>query len=269
MTKANSALREHLAEIEDLRVASGVLGWDQQTMMPPRGANSRAEALATLERISHEQFVATETGRLIDGARAALNGSDPSSDEARLVAVTERRWNKARQVPTTLAADMARAASLGQEAWVAARAANDFKAFIPHLERNIDLARQYIDCFDGFDCAYDVLLDNFDPGMRTAEVQRLFTELKAGLVPLIATVSERELDDSVLHTDVPLDRQRALVDEVVTLMGFDRRGWRLDDAVHPFATSLGGGDVRITTRWEEDYFPSALFGAMHECGHGL
>ena len=153
------------------------------------------------------------------------------------------------------------------------RAANsDFRArSCPYLERNLELARRYVDCFDGFDCAYDVLLDDFEPGMTTAEVAALFDELKAGLRPMVATLAQNadRVDDSPPARDFPIDRQRRLARGVVERMGFDRESWRMDDAVHPFATGLGSHDVRITTRWDETYFPSSLYGAMHECGHGL
>src|SRR5438874_7729028 len=139
------SLRQQMAELADLHSAAQVLEWDQQTMMPPRGAQTRAEALATLQRISHQKFVSSETGQLIDAAQGALDGSDPDSDEARLVTVTRRRWEKARRVPSELAADLARAGSLGQEAWVAARAQSDFAAFAPYLERNLELARRYVE----------------------------------------------------------------------------------------------------------------------------
>jgi carboxypeptidase Taq len=243
-------------------------------MMPPRGAHTRAEALATLHRVSHEKFVAAETGSLIDAAQAALDGAGvggPDSNEARLVSVTRRRWEKARRVPSDLAADLARAGSLGQEAWVKARANSDFAAFAPFLERNLKLARRYVDCFDSFDCPYDALLDDYEPAMKSRAVARLFEELKGELVPLIAAVNQHgdRVDDTGLHGSFPVPAQRQLVSEVVKRMGFDPEGWRIDDAVHPFATSFGSSDVRITTRWDEKYFPSALYGAMHECGHGL
>jgi carboxypeptidase Taq len=271
MTEPLDGLRRRMAELTDLANAAQVLEWDQQTMMPPRGAHVRAEALATLQRIRHESFVSADTGSLLDAAQGALDGAEADSDEARLVAVTRRRWEKARRVPSELAADMARAGSLGQEAWVAARAKSDFAAFAPYLERNIELARRYVDCFDSFECAYDVLLDDYEPAMRSQDVARLFAELKSELVPVIATVRSHadRVDDTCLHGSFPVAAQRQLVNEVVARMGFDSDGWRIDDAVHPFATSFGSGDVRITTRWDESYFPSALYGAMHECGHGL
>jgi carboxypeptidase Taq len=264
-------LRHRLAELTDLRNATHLLQWDFQTMMPPRGAESRADSLATLERIAHEMFIAEETGALLEAAGNELNGTPPDSDDACLVRVAGRRWEKARRVPTELAAELARAGSVGQDAWVKARAASDFASFAPYLERNIELARAYVDCFDGYDCAYDVLLDDYEPELTTAEVAELFGELKSKLVPMIATLIENNdrVDDSYVHGRFPVERQRQLVAEVVSMMGFEHSGWRIDDTVHPFATGIGLGDVRITTRWDEEYFPAGLYGAMHECGHGL
>ncbi|MFL5824159.1 MAG: carboxypeptidase M32 [Solirubrobacteraceae bacterium] len=263
-------LRSWMAEVHDLREASLVLDWDQQTMMPRRGAESRAEALSTLERVRHEKFVSPQTGALIDAAEGALNGAGPDSDEVRMVSVTRRRWEKARRVPTDLAGRMTRASSIGQEIWIRARADNDFAAFAPCLKKNIELEREYIACFDGFDSPYDVVLDDYEPGMKSAEVRRLFSELKDELVPLIAKLrSVDTVNGDRLRARFPLQGQRRLVEWTVRRMGFDPEGWRLDDAVHPFATCFGLGDVRITTRWDETYFPTALFGGMHECGHGL
>jgi carboxypeptidase Taq len=264
-------LRTHLAELVDLRNASHLLGWDQQTMMPPRGGPARADSLATLGRISHEMFVSARTGRLLEAAAAELNGGTDDSDDSRLVRVTQRNWEKARKVPSELAAEIARAGSIGQEAWIEARKNSDFGAFAPYLEHNLELAKRYVDCFDEFECPYDVLLDDYDPGMTTAATKRLFDELKGELVPMIATLTahQENVDDSCLHGDFPVTDQRLLVDDVVRLMGFDRQGWRIDDAVHPFATGFGSGDVRITTRWDPTFFASGLYGAMHETGHGL
>ncbi len=271
MTDVISQLREHLATLTDLRVVNALVEWDQQTMMPPRGVEARAASLATLGRLTHDMFVSDTTARLLDAAAGDLSGYGPESDEASLVRVATRRWEKARRVPGELTAELAHAGSMGQEAWVKARANSDFQSFVPYLERNLDLARRYVDCFDGFDCAYDALLDDFEPGMRTAQVAALFDELKAQLRPMVATLAQNadRVDDSPLHGSFPIDRQRRLAAAVVERMGFDRESWRMDDAVHPFATGLGSHDVRITTRWDESFFPSSLYGAMHECGHGL
>ncbi len=264
-------LRTRLAEMTDLRNVKQLLEWDHQTMMPPAGSTSRAETVGTLERITHELFISDETGRLLERAEEEFDGAAPDSDDARIVAVTRRRWEKARRVPVELAADISRAAALGHDAWVEARGRSDFDAFAPYLERNVELARRYIDCFDSYESAYDVLLDDYEPDMRTTEVASLFAELRSELVPLIATLRQHSdrVDDSCLYGSFATDDQRRLVADVLKLMGFDRRSWRMDDTVHPFAIGLGAGDTRITTRWDESYFASGLFGAMHECGHGL
>jgi len=273
MSERLDGLKQRLAELSDLAHALSLAHWDQQTMMPPGGGEGRAESLATLTRISHEMFVNDETGRLLDGAASELNGADPDGDDARLIALVRRQWGKARRVPPELAAEMARAASLGQEAWIVARETNDFASFAPYLEHNFELARRYVDCHGAsgqYEAAYDVLLDDYEPELPTRDVSALFAELKAELVPVIARLAAAEpVDDSPLYATFPVAGQRDLVRDVVELMGFDDAEWRIDDTVHPFATRIGGGDVRITTRWDEHFWPTGLYGAMHECGHGL
>ena len=196
MSSQMQALKTRLGTVSDLDGAAELAGWDQQTKMPPNGGQARADVLATLASLRHETFTDDETGRLLESAAAELNGGarrDPDSDDARLIEVTRRRWEKSRRVPTELEAEIARASSEGQEAWVAARAASDFKSFAPYLERILELTRRYVDCHlghDRFDCAYDVLIDDYEPGIRTAHVADLFSELKGELVPMIATLAQ-------------------------------------------------------------------------------
>jgi carboxypeptidase Taq len=273
MSEQLDELKQRMARLSDLKYATALASWDQQTKMPTRGAESRADVLATLAELRHREFTGAETGRLLEAAAADLNGSDPDSDDARLIESVRRDWEKARRVPGTLTAELAHAGSRGQEIWISARRDSDFAAFQPALQRNVDLARRYVDCHlghDGYECAYDVLLDDYEPLMRTAQVSTLFDELKSELVPMIATIKDSAgVDASPIEVRFPVEAQRALSREVVELMGFTDQGWRLDDTVHPFATGVGDGDVRITTRYDENYWPMALFGSMHECGHGL
>jgi carboxypeptidase Taq len=260
-------LRERLAAIHDLATAGSVLGWDQQTMMPARGSALRAEQLATLGGIVHERFTDDAIGRLLD----RLGELDPETPDGALVRVTRRDWEKARRVPSELAADIARAGALGHQAWVGARERSDFAAFLPFLERNVELKLRYVGCFEGFADPYDVLLDDYEEGMTSAEVDALFGALRDALVPLIAAVAARAdaVDASVLHGEFPVERQRALVRRVLERLGWSPDGWRLDEAAHPFATSFGTGDVRLTTRYDPGYVGMALYGAIHEFGHGL
>jgi carboxypeptidase Taq len=264
-------LKTRLAEIYDLNKIGWVLGWDQRTMMPPKGARVRAEQLATIGQVAHEKFVAPEIGCLLDDLQTYGESLPYDSDEASLLRVTRRDWDKARRVPSELRAEMARSAALANPAWIEARQQSDFSLFLPHLQENVELKHRYVECFDEAQHVYDVLLDDFEPGMATAEVRRLFDDLKRDLVPLIAAIANRgtPVNDDCLHGHFPVDKQREFVLSIVSEWGYDPDSWRLDPTVHPFASSSATTDIRITTRFYEDYIGPALFGTMHECGHGL
>ena len=265
-----TALRKRLAEIADLRKAASLLSWDQQVMMPRAAAAGRAEQLATLDRTAHECFVSAETGRLLEAARPYEESLDPDSDEASLIRVARRDYEKASRVPPELRAELTRAASQGYQTWQEAKAASDFERFLPALERNVELKHRYVDCFDPADEPYDVLLDDYERGMTTAEVTAIFDELKAELVPLIRDIAERDdptLAD-VLVGDFDVEAQRALSHEVVDRFGFRPDSWRLDPTMHPFASGGGIDDIRITTFYHPTNLDS-LFATMHEYGHGL
>ena len=260
-------LRERLAEIHDLERTGALLGWDQQVMMPPGGAGVRAEQLATVERIAHELLTGDETGRLLDRLEANGDGLDPDSDDAALLRIVRRDYEKARRVPAELQAEMTRAASLAMPVWVKARQEKDFSQFLPALKHNFELRRRYVECFDDYDEPYDVLLDDFEPGMKTAEVRAVFERLKAEQVPFVAEVRNSG-ERPVRGLEFPLEGQKAFELKVIRTFGFDESEWRLDTAVHPFASGTASTDIRLTTR----YFPDnldGLFGTMHETGHGL
>jgi carboxypeptidase Taq len=263
-------LRRELAEISDISRAAAVLTWDQQVIMPARGAPARAEQLATLRRIAHERFTSPEIGRLLDELVPfeAEHGHD--SFEASLVRVTRRDWEKARKVPTELRAEMSRAASLALPVWVEARKNNDFPAFLPALRENLELRRRYVACFDGeFAEPYDALLDDYEEGMTSAEVRTLFDYLKENQAPLVKLVAETDQAPPPPDGGVfPIDLQKQFELEIVRRFGFDDSAWRLDPTVHPFAQSIGSQDIRITTRYFEDNL-DGMFATMHECGHGL
>ena len=181
------SLKERVGEIQDLDSASSLLGWDQQVKMPPGGGAVRAEQLATIERIAHEALTSDEMGRLLDELAPFEETLEYDSDEASLIRVVRRDWEKARRVPAELRAEMRRAASLAMPVWVKARKESDFSQFLPALRHNFDLRRRYVECFDDYDEPYDVLLDDFEPGMKTAEVREVFDQLKQEQVPLVAT----------------------------------------------------------------------------------
>jgi carboxypeptidase Taq len=264
-------LRTRLGEIQDLLRVASLLGWDQQVMMPPGGSACRAEQMATVGRVTHERVTAPEMGRLLDELRPFEESLPYDSDEASLIRVTRADYEKARRIPPDLRAEMTRTSALARVAWAEARAASDFSAFLPHLQHTIDLKRRYIDCFEPTGDPYDVLLDDFERGMPTTDVQQMFDGLKAHVVPLIAAIAERAgaVDDRCLRGSFPVDRQREFCLGVVKRFGYTEQEWRLDPTVHPFASGTSQRDIRLTTRYYADWISPAIFGTMHECGHGL
>jgi len=267
MQAALADLKERVAEIQDLDRASSLLGWDQQVKMPPGGGGVRAEQLATIGRIAHEALTSDEMGRLLDKLAPLEDTLDYDSDEASLIRVVRTDWEKARRVPAELRAEMSRAASLAMPVWVKARQESDFSQFLPALRHNFDLRRRYVECFDDYDEPYDVLLDDFEPGMKTAEVRAVFDRLKQEQVPFVASV-RAEGERPVRGVTFPLEGQKEFELKVISRFGFDPSEWRLDTAVHPFASSIATTDIRLTTRYFDDNL-DGLFGTMHECGHGL
>ena len=264
-------LKARLAEIHDLNRVSSLLGWDQAVTMPPGGAAVRAEQMATVGRIAHERLTSPDIGRLLDGL-AGYEASLPyESDEASLIRVTRYDYERARQVPTELRTEMTRVASLSRHAWASARASSDFGAFLPFLQQTIDLKKRYVDCFEPAAEPYDVLLDEFERGLPTSEVRAIFTQLKQAIVPLIAAVADRAeaVDDRCLYGHFPIPQQREFCLSVLRRFGYTDDGWRFDPTAHPFATNMGLGDIRLTTRYYEDNIAVSVFGSMHECGHGL
>jgi carboxypeptidase Taq len=267
-----AALRERVAELADLRGAAALLHWDQHTTMPPAGAAARADRLAALDRVIHERLTDPALARLLDDIEPWAAGEDPDSDAARLVAHTRRDHEKAVRVPATLAVELTRAASLGQEAWLAAFQANDFGRFREALERQVELRHRYVACFPESEHPYDVLLDDYEPGMRTSEVVPVLAELRDGLAPFVrsaAAPGERPRNGGVFQGPWSAEVQRGAALDVLDGIGWDPAAWRLDPAPHPFAMGMGRGDTRITTRYDEHDFGMALYSVLHEFGHGL
>lgn len=271
MTSAIDELKAHLATIMDLNYAAAVLNWDQRTYMPRGGATLRANQLATLRRLSHEHFTADEIGRLLDELAPLAADEKDESDDACLVRRTRRDYDQARKLPTDFVTEWARARSLAQQVWEEARRKSDFAMFQPHLETQYDFAKRQAE-YLGYDAhPYDALLDQYEPGMTTAEVRALFDELKAGTIPLLKAIvaSGVDVDDTILRQPFDEQKQEQFGVEITKAFGYDWSRGRQDRTVHPFCTHFGRDDVRITTRFYPDYLNAALFGTMHESGHAM
>ena len=265
---AIARLRSLLERVEDLRAAAAVLEWDQETYMPEGAAQARAHQVSTLRRLAHELFTDDEIGRLLD--EADTDGLDPHSTEASLVRVTQRDFELAVRVPAALVAEIAEAVAHAKTAWRHARAADDFGAFAPHLERLVALNLRKAEALGYDEKIYDALLDQYEPGMKTATLEAVFEELREGLVPLAETLLAQDgPDDRFLHQ--PFDRQQQWDFGMAVLrdIGYDFQRGRQDLSAHPFTTTFSVSDVRLTTRIRDDFFSPAFFGTLHEAGHGL
>jgi carboxypeptidase Taq len=263
-------LKQRLIEVNDLESAAGLLYWDQSTYMPKGGAPARARQTATLERLAHEKFIDPAIGRLLDELQPYADGLPFEHDDAALIRVTRRLYEREVKVPTDLAAEMSAHSAESYQVWTEARPANDFKRVQPYLEKTLDLSRRLADCFPGYDHIADPLIDYSDYGMKTATVRQVFADLRAQLVPLVqAITAQAPADDSCLRTHYPEADQIAFGLDVIRRFGYDFDRGRQDKTHHPFEIRFSIGDVRITTRVKENFLGECLFSTMHESGHAM
>jgi carboxypeptidase Taq len=263
-------LRRRLAEVSDLNYAGAVLGWDQATYMPPGGAAARARQGATLSRLAHEKMTDPELGRLLDGLAKHTESFPRDSDDAALIRVTRRDYDKATRVPADFVERWSEMGSASYDAWTRARPANDFATMRPYLEKALDFSRKYADYLGPYEHVGDPLIDNLDEGMTVASVRALFTELRTALVPIVHTIAAQPpADDACLRQEYPEAQQLAFGLIPTRAYGYDFDRGRIDKTHHPFCTKFASGDVRITTRVRENDLGEALFSTLHETGHAL
>jgi len=270
MEKKLEQLKLLLNEISDLRAISELLGWDQLVMMPVGAAADRTEQTATLETLLHQKATSDEMGRLLDDLVRELGDLEADDDDVRLVKVAKRQYDKLVKVPNAYVLEFTRVSTEAQSVWEKAKQNCDYASFQPFLQKLIDLRRQYADFFKPWEHVYDPLLDDYEPGMKTADVQRIFDELRPRQVALIRAIAEKPaIRKDFLYKHYAVDKQEQFGREVITDFGYDWQYGRQDCSEHPFTSGFGLHDVRITTRYLSDYLPPALFASMHECGHAL
>jgi carboxypeptidase Taq len=260
------ALERRLKRLADLGGAAAVLNWDQAAVMPKGGNTARGEQLAALGGIMHEILTSAETADLIATAR----GEPLDAWQAANLALAERRYTRATALPQDLVEAKARATTACEMAWRQARADDDYPSLRPHLEEVLRLTREAA-TLEGEKLrldAYAALLDQFQPGLDEATIDRLFAPLQDRLPALVDNALARQTAPERPQGPFPIDRQKALARELMQGIGFDFDHGRLDESTHPFC---GGTptDIRITTRYDESETVSALMGVLHETGHAL
>ncbi len=265
------ALIVELREIGLLGSVSALLGWDERTQLPTKGAEHRGNQSALLARMIHERATAPKIGDWLGAVENSDLMGQADSDVATNVRETRRGYDRKRKLPASLVEEQAKLEVLAQHAWAEARRKSDFAAFAPWLEKTLVLKKQEANCLGYREHIYDALLEDYEPGCTTAELRRVFEELRGPLVELIRKIAEsgRRTAAEILERDYPAAAQEKLAREAAAFVGFDFQAGRLDVTVHPFCTDIGPGDVRLTTRYDPKYFGDAFFGVMHETGHGL
>src|ERR1700736_3869442 len=264
-------LKTLLGEVSDLHRAGAVLDWDQETYMPPGGVQNRSEQLSTLSEVAHRKFISDEVGRLLDAAETKVANQPFDSDDASLVRVTRRDYEQDRKLPPELVAELTRASSAARPFWQQARREANFDLFAPYLEKNVELNIKVAEALAYEKRPYSALLSRTEPGLTTDQLEAIFAELKAAIVPLVADIKRRAdaVDDSVLRRGFDPDKQVKYALDTVAALGYDLERGRQDISTHPFSIAFGPGDVRITTRVNRDFFNECFFGSVHEAGHGM
>ena len=268
-------LLQRIQTLQDLQGLGGIAMWDMQTHMPRKGAEVRGQRLATLTRVAHGMLVEDATGEMIKGTEEFVRSQGEDSVEFAIWRKFKRTYDKSVVIPTELAAEFNLARSRGRTAWIAARKNNDFASFQPFLEKNVELLKQTVDLsrelHPDAEEDYDILLDDYEEGMKTREVSDVFDQFKIGAAPLVEKVGAKAGDgrDEAVNKHFPADQQDKLVREIAKAIGFNDDSWDLTTTTHPFASSMSINDIRITTKFEEDFFNPSFFGTLHEFGHGL
>ena len=255
-------------EIHLMQHVIGLLQWDQETYMPEGAVAERSDQLALLEGQVHERQTSPEMGELIAAGEAR---SDLDEIDRAFLRELRRTYDRETRLPTELVKAIARQASVNHASWVAARKASDFSVFRDDLQETLRLTREKADHLGFGDTRYDALLDAFEPWMRTAELTAVLDALRGPLVDLLERIagSPVTIDDAVLRRDYDVGAQRAFSDHLLAALGFSSHTGRLDVSAHPFSTTLGAADGRLTTRFHANLLSASVFGTIHECGHGL
>ena len=274
MKESLANLKKNVREIYLLEHAQATVSWDQETKMPDEANTERADQAALLEGIIHQKITSPEIGRLLSALGAEDSKPEGKGDfcieDKAFVREVFRSYNRATKLPKALVSEIAKQTGLAHNTWVNAKKSSDFSIFEDNLEKIVELNREKAEKLGYKEAPYDALLDEYEPGMTTNQLKQLFAPLSENLTKLTKKIQKsKQIDSSFLEKVYPVEKQDQLGRKILTLLGFPFNRGRLDVSAHPFTTTLGENDVRITSRYEEKNVLSGLFSTIHECGHAL
>ncbi len=266
-----SLLLKKVHEIYDLSRIARLLNWDKEVNMPAGGLEGRAQQISTINRIQHELIISNEMGDLINRAEEEVVNYAYDSNEASLIRCLKRSHAKAKKLTVDFVMRENELSSRARAAWGKARQESDYQYFMPFMQEVIHACREKAELYGYEDVPYDALLDNYEAGAKTKEVALILSNLKKDLVPFLEMImaSKSLVDDSFLYRSYPVEKQKEFAIHISKSIGYDYNRGHLGTVVHPFCTNFGKNDVRITTRWNENFINAGLFGVLHESGHGL
>ncbi len=267
MSSAFDTLRQKLKRAHYVNSVESLLGWDEQVNLPPQSSDIRAEQMSLLAELNHEAASDPAIGQALTELEATVDTLD--FDQQVIVREARRDYDRVTKLPADFVMEKARLSSAAYHAWTKAKPANDFKGFAPFLEKHLELAKREAAYMGWGDRPYDYAIDQHDPGFSAEKIDALFSELKAGLVPLVQQINRSPIKaNKAALKGFPVEAQRTFLEEITAALGFDYQRGRIDVSPHPFCSG-SGADVRMTTRFEADDPLSSLFGSIHETGHGL
>lgn len=263
-------LRTRLMEISDLESANKLLEWDELVYMPHNGALAHARQKATLARLAHEKFISPFIGRLLDKLIILAENLPYESDDASLIRVTKREYDRAIRVPSRFVSMFEKHRSASYDAWCRAREENNFSIVAPYLETTIDMSRTYSDFFPGYEHIADPLIEKEEYGMKVSSLRILFKQVRENLVPFVSDImSQSEPEDNFLFNNYPKNKQLNFGHKVIEKFGYDFMRGRQDLSIHPFTIDMSLDDVRITTNVNENSFFESFSSSLHEAGHAM
>lgn len=270
MATTNERYKNYLGVTQkaaDLNYAAAVLGWDQETYMPPKGFAFRGRQLATLATEAHNLLTSDAYGANL---QELVLGKDLTDEQSVNVQLSLEDYEKGKMLPASFVDEVTQASSSSLNAWVTARKANDYRIYAPELERMIELKKQQAQFYGFSEHPYDALMDDYEKGATVAKLDGVFNLVKELLPPLLNEIEAcSQVNDQFFYQHFPKDKQWTFSMDVMKTIGYDFDAGRQDFAAHPFTTSFSPADVRITTRVNEQDFASMFWSSIHEAGHAL
>ncbi|MDO4678505.1 MAG: carboxypeptidase M32 [Blautia sp.] len=270
MNNAVSKLKEYMQKFRQYETIENLLYWDLSTMTPEKGVESKADAIGYFSTEAFRLSTSDEYGALLK--ELSTPEQFKQLDDALKVTVQRelRNYERFVRVPEDFYTEYVTCKARSQKAWEAAKKADDYSLYAPHLDKIISMTKQYVHYMEPEQPPYEVLVDMFEEGMDTCTIDRIFDELKEGLRPLLAKIKESKQPDlSALKGTYDIPAQKELQELLLSYIGFDFSMGAVAESEHPFTTGIGSGDVRVTNHFREDDPIAAIFSAIHEGGHAI